>query len=205
MTGPPSARPSRASSERVRGHAARSATVSVRALRVRLRRELEDLDVPAEHYLRRPLREPGLRATVYFLSLRPLELPGYDRMLREFLTKAVYARSTNRVLPRVGQRVGRGQGERLLFKLGLEIQGIEQAPPRRQLAKTCDIVAAYPGEPSIYFEVKLRATEDVQWIPDDVFDALAKLKYPATPQLVQKTTAEPRKAGRSLVSTRRRS
>lgn len=188
---PPLARPSRASSKRVRSHAARAATVSVRTLRLRLRRELEALDVPADHYLRRPLREPGLRTMVYFLSLRPLELPGYDRMLREFLRKADYSRSTNKGYLAWVSALAEIKAIWLLFKLGLEIQGIEQASLRGRSTKTCDIVAAYPGQPLIYFEVKLKATEDVQWIPDDVFEALAKLKYPATPHLVRHRNKPP--------------
>ena len=145
MTAPALARRPKASSERVRNHAARAATVSVRTLRLRLRRELEALEVRADHYLRRPLREPGLRAMVYFLSLRPLRLPGYDRMLRELLTKAVYSRSTNKGYLAWVSALAEIKAIWLLFKLGLEIQGIEQASPRGRSGKTCDIVAAYPG------------------------------------------------------------
>lgn len=191
MTAPVLARRPKTSSERVRDHAARAATVSVRTLRLRLRRELEALEVRADHYLRRPLREPGLRVIVYFLSLRPLRLPGYERMLHDFLAKAVYSRSTNKGYLAWVSALAEIKAIWLLFSLGLEIQGIEQASPRGRPEKTCDVVAAYPGGPPIYFEVKLKATEDVQWIPDDVVEALAKFQYPATPQMVRHRNRPP--------------
>lgn len=159
----------------------------VSALRRWLLRELDRLPVPPDHYLRRrdDLRGPAVLAMLHFLSLKPLELPGYEEMLSSFLTNAIFSSTTNKGHLEWVSRFAEVKAIWLLAGLGLDLRGFEQPSPRRSGdKKTCDLLGGYPGESDIHFEVKTRRAEGAQWIPDNVFVALKALKYPATPQLV---------------------
>ena len=89
VTAPTLARRRRSSPGRIRDQAARASTLSVRTLRLRLRRELEEPRRARGSLTRRPRREPGLRAVVHLFSRRLLALTACNRILQELLTKAV--------------------------------------------------------------------------------------------------------------------
>lgn len=165
----------------------------VAALRRWLQRELDALHVSPEHYLRRDdLTERPVLAMLHFLSLKQLALPGYDGMLTSFLRDALRSRTTNRGHLVWVPRFSEIKASWMLAGLGIELRGFEQPSPRRtDPKKTCDLLAGYPGDRDIHFEVKTRTAEAAQWIPDEVHEALKTLKYPATPQLVRYQRGHP--------------
>lgn len=121
------------------------------------------------------LSDPIAPAFEFFLGLEGV--PGYEEKLAEIRTRCTGPPNRNKHLVHWAAFCAELGAIYLLGgQLGLRILGLDRSSPRAP-TRNCDVMAEVEGRPK-YFEVKRRATEDLQIPPPLLSQRVSQLRLP---------------------------